>query len=368
MKSARSNKRWKLIAIVGIVVLAVAIFFGVQMGKGQPEPGAHLNVVAMKGPTGIGLASLIDATAQQEADGAVAAGAGGDVAGAAADGAAGGVANGSAGDSSLYTFTIETAADAVAALLAKGDADIALVPANLAATLYKKTQGQIQVIDINTLGVLYAVAQDETCTSMQSLRGKTVYMTGKGTVPEYTVLALLEAAGMSAADLTLEFKSEAAEVLAALQAHPDAVGILPQPFATAAVVKNAKLKTVMNLTEQWDALMGSDAGRLITGVTVARRSVIEQYPQAIEKFLADHKASVEAIHALDESAVNAVVELGIIDNAAIAKKAIPLCSTVFVRGAEMKSALSGYLKTLFSVNPAAIGGTLPDDNFYYKAG
>lgn len=304
--------------------------------ESQVEPTAEaeqaasaLRIVSMKGPTSVGLASMM----QQEQG----------------------------------QFTVVGSADEVGPLLLQDEADIALVPANLAAALYTRTEGQIRVIDVNTLGVLYVVTGDESVNSVEALRGKTIYMTGAGTVPEYTLRALLDASGMSMDDVDVQFKSEPAEVAALLVEDKTAVGILPQPYATSVTIKDADIKMTLDLTDAWEqATGGGDAGSIVTGVTIAKASTVEENPEAIAAFLANHAASAQAAVDDPTSIAQTVVDLGIIDSAPIAEKAIPLCNVCCLTGADMKAALSGYLQALYDQDPASIGGALPGDDFYYE--
>lgn len=344
-----SRKRFRAVVLACACVLAlVGTLVGCAMDGSSQAPGSAsaadteaesavaaeaeaaadaLRIVSMKGPTSVGLASMM-----QQGQG---------------------------------SFTVVAAADEAAALLAQGEADIACVPANLAATLYAKTGGAIRAIDVNTLGVLYVVTADASVDSVEALAGRTVYMTGKGTVPEYTVRALLEACGLGEADVDIQFKSEPAEVAALLAADANAVGILPQPYATSVVMKVPGAQMTVDLTAAWADKLGGAHGSFVTGVTVARAEVIEQNPAAVEVFLARHAQSA-AVAADDPTSIaQAVVDLGIIDSAAIAEQAIPRCNVVCLTAEDMKVALSGYLEKLFEVEPASVGGVLPDDEFYY---
>ena len=288
-----------------------------------------LRIGSMKGPTSVGLASMM-----QQGQG---------------------------------QFTVVAAADELTALLLQDELDIALVPANVAALLFQRTEGQIQVVDVNTLGVLYGVSLDSSVASIEDLRGRTVYMTGKGTVPEYTFLALLDAAGMGEGDVTVQFCAEPAEVAAQVAQHDDAVGILPQPYATAVTVQNPDVTEVLDLTAQWADLTGGELGDLITGVTVAKASTVQEQRDAIDAFLVRHGESAAAANADPASIAATVAELGIIDSEPLAQKAIPRCNVVCLVGDPMRQALSGYLESLYQQSPEAVGGALPDDSFYYVA-
>lgn len=298
--------------------------------------GTTLQVGSLKGPTSMGLVSLMDLAAKGEAKG-------------------------------NYEFTMVTAADELVAKVVSGDLDIALIPANMASILYNKTNQGIHVIDINTLGVLYVVSSDDSISEIADLKGKTVYMTGKGTTPDYVINYLLSANGLTTDDVTLEYKSEATEVAAVLKEQPGAIGLLPQPFVTVAMAQNDTLKMVLDLTSEWEKAEGAGGGSLVTGVTVCRSELLENpdTAQAIDIFMAEHKASAEYANDNIEEASQLVAEAGIIEKAPVAAKAMPYCSIVYVDGDMMKSMLSGYLNVLFEQNPASVGGALPDDAFYY---
>ena len=175
-----------------------------------------------------------------------------------------------------YQVTMYGAADEVVPLLVKGDIDLAAIPANLAANLYNQTEGKVQVAAINTLGVLYVVTTGDNVKSVEDLKGKTIYSTGKGTTPEYVLNYILKKNGIDPEkDLTVEYKSEATEVAAALQAAGEgAIAVLPQPYV-AAQSQIEGLNVVLNLTEEWNKV--STDSDLVTGVLVARTEFIVQH-------------------------------------------------------------------------------------------
>lgn len=296
--------------------------------------GAAVRVGSLKGPTSMGLAELMDRAEKGETE-------------------------------NDYTFTMAGKADELVGSVANGDLDIVLVPANVASILYTKTQGNVNVIDINTLGVLYVVASDDSISSMEDLKGKTLYMTGKGTTPEYVMNYLLSENGLNDGDVTLEFKSEAAEVASVLKEDSSAVGVLPQPFATAACIQNEALKPVLDLTEQWNLLNKENGSQLVTGVTIVRSDFLKEHEAAVKLFMEDHKASAAYTSEHLDEAAEMVAALGIVEKAPIAKKAMPACNIVCITGEEMKSALSGYLSVLEAADAKSIGGQLPGDDFYY---
>lgn len=266
-----------------------------------------------------------------------------------------------------YQVTMYGAADEVVPLLVKGDVDLAAIPANLAANLYNQTEGKVQVAAINTLGVLYVVTTGDDVKSVEDLKGKTIYSTGKGTTPEYVLNYILKENGIDPEkDLTVEYKSEATEVAAALQsAGEGAIAVLPQPYVTAAQSQIEGLNVALNLTEEWNKV--STDSELVTGILVARTEFVEQNEAAFEEFLKDYQASIEWVNSNTADAAELVANYGIVAKAPLAQKALPACNITYVDGAEMKAKLSGYLQVLFDQNPKAVGGAMPGDDFYYGA-
>ncbi|MBQ7283457.1 MAG: ABC transporter substrate-binding protein [Oscillospiraceae bacterium] len=294
--------------------------------------GIDINLAGMSGPTSMGLVGMLDKSAKGET-----------------------VNN--------YNFTLAGAADEITPKLVKGELDIAAVPANLASVLYNNTEGKIQILAINNLGVLYVVEQGETIKTFADLKGKTIYSTGKGTTPEYALNYLLTQNGVDpAADVTIEWKSEAAEIVAVLKQNPDAIAVLPQPFVTAAQSQVEGLKVALSFNDEWNAL--GNGSSLVTGVIVARKAFVEENPAQVAAFLDEFKASTEYINTnVEEGAVLVENLIGV--KAGVAKKAIPNCNIKFFEGEEMKAVVSGYLQTLFDQNPKAVGGKMPADDFYY---
>lgn len=319
-----------------LLVLAVMLVTGCgadkKTARESSEP-VEVNVIALKGPTAMGLADFMDKAE-----------------------------SGAITDCS-YNFEIVAAVDEAAPKLAQGKADIAAVPANLASVLYNNTDGGIKVLAINTLGVIYIVESGDTVSDIGDLRGKTVYASGKGATPEYALNYILEQNGIDPEkDLTVEWKSEHAECLAALVAQENAVAMLPQPFVTTAQAKSENIRVALDLTEEWDKL-GTDSA-LLTGVVVARKEFVESDPAAVEAFMEHYGESVRFVNENVEDAA-ALIEKYDIVPAAVAVRAVPKCNIVFITGREMKQKLSGYLAVLLEQNPKSVGGALPADDFYY---
>lgn len=260
-----------------------------------------------------------------------------------------------------YSFEMQSQPDVIMSELVSGKLDIALLPANVAAVAYNKTKHGVSAIDINTLGVLYCVTGDENIKSVKDLAGKTVLSTGQGASPEYVLNYLLEKNGVT--DCDVQFKSEATEIAALLKQDPAQIAILPQPFVTVATAQNDQLKVAFSLTDEWKSV--SPDSKLLTGVTVVRNEVLENRAAEVDQFIADHQASTEKAATDVDATAELVAKYGIIAKAPVAKKALPDCNIVAIAGDEMKTDLAGYLQVLFDANPKSVGGTMPDDDFYY---
>ena len=266
-----------------------------------------------------------------------------------------------------YEFTLAAAPDEIVPLLVKGELDIAAVPANLGSVLYNNTQGAVKALAINTLGVLYIVERGDTVHSVADLKGRTLVTAGKGSTPEYALNYILRGNGIDPeADLTIEFKSEHAECLAAMLQDESVVAMLPQPFATVAQAKAQDMRVALDLTREWDALQaGAEApSAMITGIAVARAAFVDENPEAVARFMADYAESVKFAQDDVEGAANLIGQFDIFE-AGPARKALPFCNIVFIDGADMKDRLGGYLAALLDQDPAAVGGALPGDDFYY---
>ena len=266
-----------------------------------------------------------------------------------------------------YHITMPGANDEVVAALSKGDADIAAVATNLAATLYNKTDGGVTVLAVNTLGVLSLLSNGQEAATVSDLKGKTIYAPGQGANPEYILRYVLTGNGLDPdKDVTLQFVGEGSELLTVWQSDPEAVILAPQPVATSILMQNENAKTLFDMTEEWDKIAGGDS-TLMMGCVIVRNEFLQANPGAVELFLQEYAASIEKAQSDVEGTAALCQQYGLIPKAALAQKAIPSCGLTFVTGAEMKTGLSGYLQVMFDANPKSVGGALPGDGFYYGA-
>lgn len=297
------------------------------------ESPESIRVYTLKGPTGMGMSKMISDAKAENAD-------------------------------SPYEFTISSSPDEVKAEIIKGAYDIAALPTNLAAVLYNKTEGALVVGAVNTLGVLYVLENGDTVQSLADLNGKTLYATGKASTPEYILNYILET---NKIDCKVEYLAEHSELASQMAAGTVSLGMLPVPNSTTVLANNKDVRVALNLTEEWTkaAETNKDNSALYQGCIVIRREFAEKYPSAVKAFLSDYKSSVEYVNQNQADAAQLIADCGIVPAAGVALKALPDANIVFVAGEEMKTGLEGFYQVLFKFNPAAVGGKLPDDHFYY---
>ena len=332
--------------LLSIALVAILLFSMVScdLFKEKEDPKTEtptINVFTLNGTTGFGMAKLMnDAKAGTTAE--------------------------------KYNFSVQTDASNVTAALLNGSADIAALPTNAAANIYNKSEGGVVVLAVNTLGCLYLLTnQNETITSFEDLRGKTVYVPAQN--PTFIFTYLCKKNGLEVGkDITINSSTYAqpAALKDAVAGGLVDIAVLPEPMVTIAVntAKNAEngptLTTALDLTAEWNKV--SAQGSLVQGCVVVRREFLESYPEAVENFLNEYKASIEYLSTDRDSAAQMIVDNGIFTSAPVAKKALPNCNVCFLDGDAMKAAMETYLGILYGIAPASIGGKLPAENFYYK--
>ena len=285
------------------------------------------NITALKGPTGMGMAYLMDGKGENE-----------------------------------YNISLASAPEDVVSSVVSGNTDIAAVPVNLAATLYNKLDGDLNMLAVNTLGVLYIIENGDTINDISDLAGKTVCATGQASTPEYILNYILEKNGLE--DVKVKYYADHAELATLMADGQVKIGMLPEPNVTAAMAQNKDLRIALDLTAEWEKV--SDA-QLAQGCIIARKSFVQEHPDTVSAFLSDYKKSVDFVNNDSEAASKLIEKFGIMAKAKLAQKAIPNCNIVCITDEEMQTTANGMFEVLFSANPKSIGGKMPADDFYYIA-
>ena len=305
------------------IALLLGLILTVSMFGCKSEDTTELKVGAMKGPTGMGLAKLMENTED------------------------------------AYEIELYDAPDVVTGKFISGEVDIAAVPINLASTLYNKTEGEAVMIAVNTLGVLYILENGETVQSMADLAGKKLYATGQGSTPQYVLDRLLKENGLTDS-VTVEYIAEHAALAGMMASGEATLAMLPEPQVSAALLKNPDVRVALDLTEEWEGVLDT---QLIQGCYIVRKSVYEAHSKAIEAFVKAAGESAEYMKTEADAAAIAAAQ-GVVASEAIAAKAMQNCNLVCITGEEMKNISVAMLETLFEANPKSVGGKLPADDFY----
>lgn len=320
----KKNLMKRIVAMITAAVMLFSLAAFAACSKKQDD--TEIRIAALKGPTGMGMVKLADKQNYPN-----------------------------------YTVSIEASPDALNPRIISGEVDVAAVPVNLASVLYNKLDGDISVLAVSTLGVLYVLEAGSEVNSVADLAGRTVYATGQGATPEYILNYLLDKNGVSGS-VEVNYVGEHAALATMLADGSAEIGMLPEPNVTSTLAGNDNLRIALNLTEEWNKVCSTE---LVQGVVIARKSFVNEHPEAIEQFLREYEKSSAFVNENIDEAAKLIVDVGILGNVEIAKKAIPNCNISFSKGEAMHKAVEGMLTVLFEANPKSIGGKLPDKDFYY---
>ncbi len=290
------------------------------------DESRKLRIATLKGPTGMGMVELME-------------------------------------NSDSYSVEVLPSPDKVVGMVLNDEADIFSVPTNLASVLYNKTEGNITLLNVNTLGVLFLVQSGNDIETIDDLKGKTVISSGKGFAPEFVFDYILSENKIKD-DVDVQYKAEHSEVSTLLVAGEEKYGVLPQPFVTASLIKNEDLSIALDLTKEWKDV--TDGDELPMGCVIVKKSFLEENEELVKKFLEDYKKSIEFVNQDPDAASELIEKHGILPKKAIAKKAIPFCNIVFIKANEAKDSILKFYEVLKSYEPKSIGGKLPDEDFFYE--
>lgn len=345
----------KKTALLLVLILVISIFTGCKGGAESPvqesdsmnaselkvssKPAENskmqaksiVRVGALKGPSSLGLLEIMENNSIKKAE-------------------------------NIYEFVISGSPEDIQAKLLNKELDIAAVPTNMASVLYNKTDKDISVIAVGTLGILYLLAKDEEITSFEQLEGKTVYASGQGSTLEYVLNFLIDKNNLNG-KVDVRYKAEHSELAALMLSGNADIALLPQPFVTTVMLKDPDVKIALDINDEWRKASGNT--ELTMTCIIARNAFIEKSKAAVDKFLDEYEKSTIFTNENVPQAAELSEKFDIIPKA-VAEKAIPKCGIVFIGGDKMKPSVGPFLKVLYDVNPKSIGGALPDDAFYYK--
>lgn len=314
-----------------LLILALVLAFSVSgCSENKAEIGNEpVNITMLKGSTGIGAVKLMEESEKNETDG-------------------------------NYNINVSAAADDAMAKIISGEVDIAAVPTNIAPLIYNKTNGNIAVLAVNTLGVLYIVENGDSIHTIKDLEGKTIYSSGQGAVPEYVLNYLLEKNNVE--NVNIVYMTEHAEVAAALADGRADIALLPEPNVTAVMMKNSEIRIAVDVNDEWKKTNGSE---LAMGCIIAGKEFVDENEEAVDTFLKEYSESIDYVNNNVSEAAELVEKYGIMASSDAAVKAIPNCNIVYKEKDEMKTMLEAFYDVLYKANPKSVGGEIPDTELYY---
>lgn len=319
----------KLIALLSIILLLTATLTACSGGQ---NTASSVRIATIQGPTGIGMVHLMDQNDDKTTE-------------------------------NTYEFQVHSTPDAVVPLLMNKSVDIAALPTNMAANYYNKTKS-VELLAVNTLGVLYMLENGNTVNSMKDLKGKTIYSTGQGANPEYILNYILRGYGLNPeTDVTIKFVAENTELASLMVSGEATIAMVPQPLVSSIMIQKSDVRIALSMNDEWEKVAGEE-NKLMMGCVIVRKEFLEKNPKLVKTFMKEYEASIKKTTEVDATAA-LCEEYGIIAKAAIAKKAIPFCEITYIDGKTMKKQIAKYYNVLFESKPQSIGSMLPDDDFYY---
>lgn len=335
----KKSKWMKLVTVTAAMLLVVgAVLSGCggdggqdNGGDGQDQGGPAevsqaVKIAALNGPTGMGLAPMME--------------------------------------DERFDISLFQSPDEVVGKVLSGEMDIAAVPSNMASVLYNKTEGKVELIAVNTGGVLYLLENGTAVNDLTDLKGKTIYASGQGGAPEYILQRILLDAGLSMDDVTIQWLANHSDVASSASVNEGAVALLPEPFVTVTTAKNPNMRIAADLNAIWDETYHTD---LPMGTLIASKALVDERGDDLKVFMNEYEKSVAYVNENTAEAAAMIADAGIVADAAVAEKAIPRCNIVFQSGKEAKEALGNFYDILFQMEPKSLGGKLPDETFYYGA-
>ena len=320
----------KIVALGLALILSLASLAGCSQ-KTPENVTETINVAALNGPTGMAMVNLMDMEDK-------------------------------------YDITTYQAPADVTAKVISGEVDVAAVPSNLAAVLYNKTEGDIVAISPIALGMLQILGNNVDIDDVSELAGKTIVASGQGGTPEYVLEKVLSDNGLTIyEDVNVEWVANHSEVNAKLLNQEGTIAMIPEPFVSTALSSGQEgVEDLFDLNELWE---GSTGCELPMGVLIAKKSFVQEREDDLKVLLNDLQESVDFVNDSPAEAAKVIVEKGFIGDEEIAEAAIPGCHITLYTGKTSQTGME-MLKTfnqiLFDLDPASVGGKMPDEDLYYQ--
>ena len=322
----------RLIFTLTALLLTIVLSGCTALSLGKED--VTLRVAALRGPTGVGMVKMLEEKP-------------------------------SLGKNVIIDYQVAETPDIVTARILSKEIDIAALPTNIAANLYNKGAGY-KLLAINTWGNLYLISNEIEIVSWEDFKGKTINSIGLGATPDLVFRSLLIANGLDPdKDVTMDYSMAQVELAGALSAGRVALAVLPEPLVTTTLTKNASLKIMMSLEDEWKKIHGDNIA-IAQGCLVVREDFAKKHPEVVASFLKEYQDSIAWVNNNLEQAGALVEKHNLGMPAAVAVQAIPRSNVRYMAALDARSQLEAYFNVLLDLAPQAVGGKLPDEGFYYK--
>lgn len=260
-------------------------------------------------------------------------------------------------------FTVVPSAN-ISGYLTKGEADLAIVPTNMASIIYNQGY-EYKYVSANTHGNLFVVGFDDA-DSLADLKGKRVCVIGQGQVPDLIFRSLLEREGIEYEiaekaiedKVSLQYIQDGGVLMTLIYQHNVDFGVFAEPAVTTALNKIEGAKAVLDIQTLWGG------GYPQAGLMVSNKisdDFIKALFSELEKsasFAEDDPA--EALKRISDH----MIESGETTIKALTKDTVLRSNVRLSKAADCKESVMFFLNAFYNLNPASIGGNLPDDGFF----
>jgi len=254
--------------------------------------------------------------------------------------------------------------DLMASKIISGEVDIAIVPTNLAITLYNKGV-DYKLAASSVWGILYVVGNEEI-DGWDSLRGKEIYTMGRGLTPDIVLRYLLTSNGLDPEkDVTLTYMGDATELASAFIAGKSAISVIPEPALSNVMMKKESTVVLLDLQEEWSKVNAGNSSYPQASLII-KNELMEKDPSFVEMFLQEYENSINWLttNATLAGEYSEELETGLSKGAVI--NGLGRSNIQYKGAKDAKEAIENYLNVLFQYAPETIGGKLPDEGFYFE--
>jgi NitT/TauT family transport system substrate-binding protein len=259
-------------------------------------------------------------------------------------------------------FVTAASADLVTAKLISGEIQGGVLPVNVAAKLFNAGV-PIQALAVVGNGMVKFLSADPAIRQLVDIRGRDIHIAGQKATPDYIFRFLAEKEGLKAGqDYRAIYNLAYPEMAAQLAAGMIDSAVLPEPFATQALLLNSSIREAIDLDALWKEKTGFDSYPM--SLFVVSKALSIRQPQLVEAIGTSYARSIEWTNADPAATAKLVETLDLGMKAQVALVAIPKSNYIYIRASRAKASIEALLSLFLVSDPQSIGGKLPSGAFY----